>query len=103
MRVTLEIGKKYPQITGPATDAFAAELIRAGDTDFNEIALDMAGTTSISSMAIGNIFSIHQKLRDQGRRLVILNANDRITRLLRMVNMTDLLTPVAASDLRRKD
>ena len=100
MRVTLNIGKKFPQITGPATDAFAAELIQAEDADFQEIALDMGGTTVISSMAIGNIFSLHMKMREQGRRLVILNANERITRLLRMVNMTELLAPAEAGDFR---
>lgn len=91
MRVTLEIGKQFPEITGIASDTFASELMKAEDSEFTEIILDFAGTETISSMAMGSIFATHQKLTEQGRKLVIVNASDKIKRLLRMVNMANLL------------
>ena len=91
MRVTLEIGKQFPEITGASSDAFASELMKIEDSDFNEVLLDFDGTESISSMAMGSIFATHQKLSEQGRRLVIRNASEKIQRLLRMVNMSHLI------------
>lgn len=92
MRLVLEIGKKYPEITGPVSDAFAAELNKAAqDADFTELVLDFDGTKIISSMAMGTIFAIYQKLREQGKSLQITNASDKVTHLLRMVNMADIL------------
>ena len=91
MRVTLEIGKQFPDITGSAADAFAAELMKAEDSRFTEVVLDFAGTETISSLAMGSIFAVHQKMSEQGRKLMIINASEKITRLLRMVNMAHLL------------
>ena len=98
MRVTLEIGKQFPEITGVASDAFAAELMKAEDSTFTEVILDFAGTETISSMAMGSIFATHQKMSEQGRHLVILNASEKIKRLLRMVNMAHLLEGIAPTD-----
>lgn len=92
MRLVVEIGKKYPEITGPMSDAFAAELqkiVSAGD--FTELVLDFEGTKVISSMAMGTLFQVHQKLRDQGKPFHLVNASDKVTHLLRMVNMTEIL------------
>ncbi len=92
MRLVLEIGKKYPEITGPLSDAFASELYSVCDNgDFTELVLDFSGTKIISSMAMGTIFAVFQKLKQQGKRLKIINASDKVTHLLRMVNMTELL------------
>jgi anti-anti-sigma factor len=91
MRVTLEIGKQFPEITGAASDSFAAELMKAEDSEFKEVVLDFDGTETISSMAMGSIFATHQKMAEQGRRLIVVNASDKIKRLLRMVNMAHLL------------
>ena len=88
---TLEIGKQFPEITGAASDAFAAELMKAEDSDFTEVILDFEGTETISSMAMGSIFATHQKMAEQSRKLIIINASDKIKRLLRMVNMAHLL------------
>lgn len=92
MRVTLEIGKQFPEITGHSSDAFASELMKAEDSEFSEVILDFGGTETISSMAMGSIFATHQKMQEEGRKLVITNASDKIRRLLRMVNMSQLLT-----------
>lgn len=92
MRLVVDIGKKYPQITGPMADAFAAELdTLVGSTEFTELVLDLQGTRLLSSMAIAALFSAYQKLKEQKRRMQIINASDRVTHLLRMVNMADIL------------
>lgn len=92
MRLVLDIGKKYPEITGPISDAFAAELNEAAaNADFTELILDFQGTRVISSMAMGTIFAVYQKLREQGKSLQIINASEKVTHLLRMVNMADIL------------
>lgn len=92
MRLVLDIGKKYPEITGPISDAFANELNEAcANGDFTELILDFQGTKIISSMAMGSIFAVYQKLREQGKSLQIINASEKVTHLLRMVNMADIL------------
>ncbi len=92
MRLVLEIGNKYPEITGPASDAFAADLKDAcANEEFTELVLDFAGTKMISSMAMGTIFAYSQKLREQGKSIHIINASEKITNLLHMVNMAELL------------
>ncbi len=92
MRQVLDIGKRYPEITGLFSDAFAAELNKVcAKGDFNELVLDFAGTKVISSMAMGTIFAVYQKLREQGKTIQIINASDKVKHLLRMVNMAELL------------
>lgn len=92
MRLVVEIGKKYPEITGPMSDAFAAELQRIVSAgDFTELVLDFEGTKIISSMAMGTLFQVYQKLRDQGKPFRLINASDKVTHLLRMVNMAEIL------------
>lgn len=95
MRLVMELGSKYPEISGPASDAFATDLKDAcANEDFSELVLDLNGTRMISSMAMGTIFATSQKLREQGKTLHIINACDKIANLLRMVNMADLLQPI---------
>lgn len=92
MRLELHIGKKYTEITGPISDAFADELnAAAASKDFTELVLDFAGTKTISSMAMGTLFAVYQKLKDEGRTMQIINASDKVTHLLRMVNMAEIL------------
>lgn len=92
MRLVLDIGKRFPEITGPISDAFAEEINEACKSgDFTELVLDFAGTKIISSMAMGSIFAVYQKLREQGRSVRIVNASEKVTHLLRMVNMADIL------------
>jgi Anti-anti-sigma regulatory factor (antagonist of anti-sigma factor) len=93
MRLVIDIGKKYPEITGPISDAFAAEMNKVVlGSDFEELVLDFNGTKIISSMAMGTIFSVYQKLKEQGKRMQIINASEKVTHLLRMVNMAEILT-----------
>lgn len=92
MRLELDIGKKYPEITGPISDAFAAELAKVVQTgNFTELILDFQGTRILSSMAMATLFQTNQKLKEQGKSMHIVNASEKVTHLLRMVNMTDIL------------
>lgn len=92
MRLVLDIGKKFPEITGPISDAFAEELKKAVEGgDFEELVLDFKGTRIISSMAMGTIFTVYQKLKESGKTLQIINASEKVTHLLRMVNMAEIL------------
>ena len=92
MALIVEIGKKYAEITGPLSDAFASELNDIiANGDFTELVLDFSGTKVMSSMAMGTIFAAYQKLRDQGKSLRIINASEKVTHLLRMVNMGEIL------------
>ena len=103
-RLTMDVGKRFPEITGAASDAFASELAQIGGSgnDFKELILDFEGTNIISSMAMGTIFATYQKLTSQGKNLIIVNASERVKRLLRMVNMAHLLaldiTPKSPDD-----
>ncbi|MCC8190076.1 MAG: STAS domain-containing protein [Planctomycetes bacterium] len=92
MRLVLDIGKKYPEITGPMSDAFANELNQAcANDDFSELVLDFDGTRIISSMAMGTIFAVYQKLKEKGKSMQIIHASDKVVHLLRMVNMAEIL------------
>ncbi|MCD8350423.1 MAG: STAS domain-containing protein [Planctomycetaceae bacterium] len=93
MRKLLDIGRKYPEITGPISDAFAADLKKAiGSTDYSVLVLDLRGTKTISSMAMGAMFSVYQELKHEGRELEVINASEKVSHLLRMVNMGDILS-----------
>ncbi len=92
MRLELKIGQKFRDITGPVSDAFAAELDSAAmSKDFTEIILDFEGTRTINSMAMGALFTAYRKLKMEGRDMQIVNASDRVRHLLRMVNMAEIL------------
>ena len=91
MRIELDIGKEFPEITGSNADEFAKELMKIEDSDYKEVILDFSSTRSISSMAMGSLFATYQKLASQNRKIRIVNPNENIVRLLRIVNMHDLL------------
>ncbi len=93
MRLLLDVGKKYPEITGPISDEFAAELKKAvGSGEYSVLVLDLRGTKTISSMAMGAIFSVYQELKHEGRDLEVINASEKVSHLLRMVNMGNILS-----------
>ena len=71
MKVTLEIGKQFPEITGESSDSFAKELIKMEDSDYKHVILDFDGTNSINSMAMGSLFASHQKLSDSPYKISI--------------------------------
>ena len=92
MRLNLDIGSRYPEITGQASDAFAADLKDAcARENFTELVLDLKGCKMVSSMALGTIFAVSQKLREQNKTLHIANVSEKIANLLRMVNMEELM------------
>lgn len=92
MRLVLDVGKKYPEITGPISDAFVNELRRACESgDYTELILDFKGTSMVSSMALGSIFAAYQQLKDKGISLSVINASDKIDNLMRTVRMGELI------------
>lgn len=92
MRLVLDIGKKFPDIAGPMSDAFSAELAHIARVgDFSELVLDFRDVVGINSMAMGSVFTVSQQLRDRGKTLRIVNAPEKIVRLLEMVNLGDLI------------
>ncbi|MDR0361688.1 MAG: STAS domain-containing protein [Planctomycetota bacterium] len=92
MDLVLEIGSKFPEISGPVSDTFANYLNTVCEKeDFNELVLDLGGTRMISSMAMGSIFAVYQRLHEKGKTLRVVNASDKVTHLLRMVNLADIL------------
>ncbi len=92
MELTVDIGMKYPRITGPMADAFAAELEKLVEsTEFTNLMLDFQGTQMLSSTAIASLFSAHRKLAGQNRELRIINVSERVHHLLSMVDLADIL------------
>lgn len=91
MEVTFRVGEKFPDIAGGTADLFAEEMLRLEDSTFEEVVLDFTGTTYINSMAMGTIFATYQKLNEQNRQLKIINVNEKISRLLKMANLSELL------------
>lgn len=91
MKIELDIGKDFPEITGSNADDFAKELLKIEESDYREVVLDFSSTRAISSMAMGSLFATYQKLASQDRSMKIVNPNENISRLLKLVNMQDLL------------
>lgn len=91
MKIELDIGKDFPEITGSNADEFAKELLKIEESDYKEVVLDFSSTRAISSMAMGSLFATYQKLASQNRKIRVVNPNESITRLLKLVNMHDLL------------
>lgn len=89
--LTINIGNKYPEITGPAVDVFVKELTRIEESEYAEVILDFSGTVTISSIAIGSLYSTYKTLEAQNRRLRILNPGENVLRLLQLINMTEML------------
>ena len=91
MKIELDIGKDFPEITGSNADEFARELLKLEESDYKEVVLDFSSTRAISSMAMGSLFATYQKMVTQNRTMKIVNPSESIERLLKLVNMHDLL------------
>ena len=91
MQIVVPVGKKFPEINGAASDDFAEEMLRVEDSDFEEVILDFEGTENINSMAMGCLFSTHQKLQEQDRTLRIIHVEPRIRRLLKVANLESIV------------
>ncbi len=60
------------------------------------VIVDLAGVTFISSAGLGGLFTLRQHVEQAGAALVLCRPTPTIARLLRTVNLPDLL-PVAAT------
>jgi anti-anti-sigma factor len=88
MRIVLNIGDRYSDITGETSNQFADELRAASETPgITELVLNMDGIRTISSVALGALFNTFQVMK----ALRLINASPNVIRLLRMVNMTELI------------
>lgn len=92
MEVTLNVGKDFPEINGDNSDKFATEMLKLEDSEIDNVILDFEGTEYINSMAMGTIFATYQKLEEQKRSLKLINLNDKIKRLLKIANLTDIFS-----------
>lgn len=90
-KVIMEVGEKYPDITGPTAQAFIDELIELEKSTYDEIILDFKDTSSISSMAMGTLYSTYQTLVSQNRSIKVVNPSVNVSRLLKLVNMSEIL------------
>ncbi len=91
-KVVMDVGEKYPDITGPTAEAFIAELLKLEKSPYEEIVLDFKDTTAISSMAMGTLFSTYQSLASQNRSIRIVNPSKNVSRLFKLVNMSEIIT-----------
>lgn len=91
MESTFNVGEVYPEIIGENADLFARELNEFERDNPGDIVLDFTGVGAISSIAMGTLFATYQKLMEEGRKMVITNACDKIRRLLQMVNMAQVI------------
>lgn len=91
MKITVDVGKDFPEITGDNADRFAVELMKIEDSDYREVYLDFSSTRSISSMAMGSLLSAQQKLASQNRKICVVNPSENVRRLLKLVNMNELI------------
>lgn len=92
MRLVLDVGKKYLEITGDLSDAFVSDLKKAERrTDYTELILDFEGVKAVNSMALGALFIAHRRLREQNRDLQLINVSENLARILRMVDLEETL------------
>ena len=90
-KVIMDVGEKYPDITGPTAQAFIDELLELEKSSFDEIVLDFKDTSSISSMAMGTLYSTYHTLSNQKRSLKVINPSSNVSRLLKLVNMSEIM------------
>jgi len=93
MHIRLDIGSHFPQISGPMSDQFADELVKIEGSSYDEVTLDFKGTETISSMAMGTLFATHRKMKEQNRKLMIINASPHVKKVLTMLKMNDMFVP----------
>lgn len=85
------MGEEFQEITGNKADSFSKFLWGIEEDATEDIILDFAGVTAISSIAMGSLFAVYQKMMEDGKKLIIINASEKIMRLLQMVNMAQVI------------
>ena len=90
-KVVMDVGEKYPEITGSRAQAFINDLLSLEKSQYDEIILDFKDTSSISSIAMGTLYSTFQTLSSQKRSIRIINPTHNVSRLLKLVNMCDII------------
>ena len=75
-------------------EEFHKNLLRLADGGADEIVIDLRGLVDdvLPSLAVGAVVSTHQKLTQQGRRLVLTGVSDKVRELLDRVGLVNILT-----------
>ena len=90
-KVVMDVGEKYPEITGAQAQAFINDLLSLEKSSYDEIILDFKDTSAISSIAMGTLYSTFQTLSSQKRSIRVINPTHNVSRLLKLVNMNEII------------
>ncbi len=90
-KVVLAVGEKYQSITGNSAQEFINDLLALEKSPYDEIVLDFKDTDSISSMAMGSLYSTYQTLTSQNRSIKIVNPSSNVSRLFKLINMGEII------------
>jgi len=91
MRAVVNLSREFSEISRWNSDKFAEEMLKIEESGIDEIILDLAGVSSLTSMAIGSIYSAFERLSSEGRKLTVVNPNERIKKLLTITGVKGLL------------
>jgi anti-anti-sigma factor len=75
---------------------------RVGDQDVRGVVLDLAEVTYINSAGIGAIFSLRKYAMEADARLVVARPRPAIQRMLKTVNLPELIPMVDSLDKARQ-
>ncbi len=75
----------------PASEVLKKKLTQAAEESVHEIELDFKDVISIGSSGIGAIILVHKKLNDRGGKIKIINANNEIRSLFRVIKLDELI------------
>ncbi|NCD25128.1 MAG: anti-sigma factor antagonist [Deltaproteobacteria bacterium] len=74
-------------IVSTMVPGFKQELADVLAREPREIRLDMAGVEMMDSIGIGLLIAIHNSMRKNGGKLVVLNSTDNISKLFRSMRL----------------
>lgn len=72
---------------GESAQFFAQTLERALDEDAGHVIVDFSKINAIDSTGIGELVGYLVRFRDQGRKLILVNPSQRISRLLEVAQL----------------
>jgi anti-anti-sigma factor len=86
------VGNKYNDISGLLRDEFINDLIELRDNEEENIVLDFANVTSLSSIALAALGKLNTQLKDNSRKLQVINVNEKIFQIMDMTGLTDVIS-----------
>jgi anti-sigma B factor antagonist len=85
--IVIEVSGEVDLATAPAVEQ---ELLRAEQAD-EQVALDLSNTSFMDSTGLQMIIAVDKRLRERGRRLVVVQGPPQIRRLLDLTRVADHL------------